>query len=127
MTTWANDELSKIEAVDELRIAPRRGDGTPRRPVPIWVVRHGDDLFVRSFKGHDGRWFRAAQASHQGHISAGGVDQDVILTEEGDPGVNEAIDAAYRAKYGSYGGAYVDPMVASEARGTTLKLTPERG
>jgi len=38
-TTWTSDELSRIEAAPELEIAPRRRDGTLRKPVPIWVVR----------------------------------------------------------------------------------------
>ncbi|MET8168505.1 DUF2255 family protein [Streptomyces sp. NPDC005329] len=122
MATWTNDELNRIEHADELEIAPLRGDGTPRRPVPIWVVREGDHLYVRSFRGSDGSWWRAARASHAGHIRAGGVDKDVTFIEEADAGVNARIDGAYRTKYGRYGGSYVNPMVAS--RDTTLKLVP---
>ncbi|MFN2107909.1 MAG: DUF2255 family protein [Candidatus Promineifilaceae bacterium] len=33
---------------EELRIASLRSDGTLRKPVIIWVVRVGDDLYVRS-------------------------------------------------------------------------------
>jgi hypothetical protein len=36
------------------------------------------------------------------------------------------IDQAYRAKYGSYGRAYVEPMTADKAAATTLLLTPAR-
>jgi hypothetical protein len=39
-----------------------------------------------------------------------------------DPEVNDRIDTAYPTKYGHFGGAYVDPVVA--ARPTTLKLVP---
>ncbi|MEU6646844.1 DUF2255 family protein [Saccharomonospora sp. NPDC046836] len=46
MTSWADDELTRITGADELTIQPRRGDGTPHRPVPIWVVRDGEDLYV---------------------------------------------------------------------------------
>ncbi|MGW1675011.1 DUF2255 family protein [Streptomyces sp. NPDC002324] len=122
MTTWTNDELTRIGHAEELRMAPSRGDGTPRTPVPIWVVRDGDDLYVRSFRGSAGAWYRAARASHEGRIRSGGVDKDVTLVEVTDPGVNDRIDAAYRTKYGRYGASYVDPMVAS--RDTTLKLVP---
>ncbi len=51
MTTWTNDELTKIGTAEELQIAARRGDGTLRNPVTIWVVRLGDDLYIRSVKG----------------------------------------------------------------------------
>ena len=43
---------------------------------------------------------------------------------ETDPAVNDQIDAAYRAKYERYSATYVDPMLAPEARATTLKLIP---
>ncbi|GAA0921916.1 DUF2255 family protein [Nonomuraea longicatena] len=123
-TTWTTDELTRIQGADELQIAARGDDGALRDPVTIWVVRDGDDLFVRSFRGSGGRWFRAASASHAGHVQAGGVDKDVTFSEENDRGVNERVDAAYRAKYGRYDAAYVDPMVGPEARATTLRLVP---
>ncbi|MER5436747.1 DUF2255 family protein [Streptomyces sp. NPDC002588] len=122
MATWTNDELTRIEHAEELRMAPSRSDGTSRTPVPIWVVRDGDDLYVRSFRGSVGAWYRAARASHEGHIRSGGVDKDVTLVEVTDPDVNDRIDTAYRTKYGRYGASYINPMVAS--RDTTLKLTP---
>jgi hypothetical protein len=124
MTTWTTDELAAIAAADELEIAPLRPDGTQRPPVTIWVVRDGDDLYVRSYRGRDSGWFRGTQASHEGRIRAGGVDRDVTFVDEADPGVNDQIDAAYRAKYRRFGASYVDPMVADGARAATLKLAP---
>lgn len=123
MTTWTNEELDKIGNAEELEIAPRQRDGVLRKPLPIWVVRVGDNLYVRSYRGRAGAWFRAAQDTHQGHIRAGGVEKDVIFSEETDPTINDRIDAAYRAKYGRYP-QYVAPMVTPEVRATTLKLMP---
>lgn len=123
MTTWTNDELARIEAAEELEIAPQRKDGSLRKPVPIWVVRVGDDLYVRSYRGGSGAWFRAAQASRAGHIRAGGVRKDVAFVEETSTGVNDQVDAAYRAKYGRYP-QYVSPMLTPAVRATTLKLVP---
>jgi hypothetical protein len=117
---WTTDELDRIGDADELRIAPRHKDGTLRRAVPIWVVRVGDELYVRSWRGDGGRWYRAALASGEGHVSAGGVSKDVALLAAGDE-VNDAVDAAFRQKYGRYTG-YVEPMVAPQARATTLRL-----
>jgi hypothetical protein len=119
---WTTDELDLIGEVDELRIAPRRGDGTLSRAVPIWAVRVGDELYVRSWRGGDGRWYRAAQGSREGHASAGGVSKDVALLAA-DHQVNDAVDAAFREKYGRYRG-YVGPRVAPQARATTLRLVP---
>ena len=123
MSVWTNDELNKIGTAEELQIAPQKRDGTLRKPVTIWVVRVGDDLYVRSYRGRGGSWFRAAQANRQGHIRAGGIEKDVTFVDETDSGINDQIDAAYRAKYGRYP-QYVAPMVTTEVRSTTLKLVP---
>jgi hypothetical protein len=123
METWTSDELNKIGKEEELDITTLQRDGTPRSPVIIWVVRLGDDLYIRSAKGHEGAWFRAAQARPEGHIRAGGVDKDVTLVVESDPDINDKIDTAYRTKYGRYP-QYVAPMITAEVRSTTFKLVP---
>jgi hypothetical protein len=78
---WTADELARIEGATELRLASRRSDGTPRPFVTIWVVRAGDDVYVRSAYGHANAWFRRAQASGEGQIRAGGVERDVVFEE----------------------------------------------
>jgi hypothetical protein len=44
VSTWTSDELDRIGWAEELEIASLRRDGTLRKPVTIWVARHGDDL-----------------------------------------------------------------------------------
>jgi hypothetical protein len=124
MTTWTTVELDKIGAAEELELSSLGGDGTLGKRVTIWVVRIGDDLYVRSWKGLNGAWFRATHVRHEGHIEAGGVDKDVTFVAQADDGLNDQIDAAYRTKYRRYGGRYVDPMVAAAARAATIKLVP---
>jgi len=121
MAAWTSDQLNRIGNAEELQIASLRGDGTLRKPVTIWVVRVGDELYVRSYRGERGAWYRGALERHAGHVQAGGVDTDVTFVEESDPGVNDRIDAAYRAKYGRYP-QYVAPMLTAEVRATTIKL-----
>ena len=122
MAGWTNDELSKIGAAEELEIATFRSDGTLRRPVTIWVVRVGDDLYVRSVNGRSATWFRGALDRHEAHIQAGGVDKGVLLVETDD--LNDEIDAAYRAKYRRYAASIVNTTLTPQARAATLKLTP---
>ena len=124
MPAWTRDELTKIAAAEELELASVRRDDALGNPVTIWVVRVADDLYVRSWKGDAGAWFRATQVRHTGHIEAGGVGKDVTFVAETDNDVNDRIDAAYRTKYRRHGGRYVDPMVAPTARATTIKLVP---
>jgi hypothetical protein len=123
MTTWTSDELNKIGTAEELEIAPRRRDSTLRKAVTIWVVRVGDDLYIRSAYGRNSAWFRGTQVRHEGHIRAGGVEKGVTFVVETDPGLNDQIDAAYRTKYQRYP-QYVAPMVTAAVRSTTLKLVP---
>jgi hypothetical protein len=122
MGAWTSDELAKIGNAEELEIAVRRRDDSLRKPVTIWVVRHGDDLYVRSWRGPTGRWFRSAQQTHEGHIRAGGVDMDVAFEDAANT-VNDAVDVAYHTKYRHYA-TYVPPMISPDARATTLRLVP---
>jgi len=121
-TVWTNDELTKIGAADELELAPLRRDGTLRNPITIWVVRQGDDLYVRSVNGRTAAWFRAAQVRHDARIDAAGVGKDVRLVETDD--LNDAIDTAYRAKYHRYAASIVNTTLTPQARAATLKLVP---
>ncbi len=123
MSSWTKDELERIGAAEELQLASVRRDGVLRRPVTIWVVRVGDALYVRSYRGRDSAWYRGVQVRHEGRIEAGGVEKDVVFVEERDPAINAQVDAAYRAKYRRYP-QYVAPLLTDDARVTTLKLAP---
>ena len=123
MTTWTSNELNKIGTAEELEISSLRRDGTLRNRVTIWVVRLGDDLYVRCVNGREGAWFRGTLVRHEGRVWAGGVEKNVDFVEESDPGVNEKIDASYLTKYRRYP-QYVAPMVTPKVRAATIKLVP---
>ena len=124
MTTWMSDELKKIGTAEELKIASLRRDDTLRKPVTIWVVHVGDDLYVRSVNGRTSTWFRGVQTRYEGQIRAGGVVKDVTFVDEPDPNINEQIDAAYRTKYRRYAASIVNTTLTPEARAATIKLVP---
>ena len=126
MDRWTSNELDKIGTAEELEIAPLRSDGTMRKPTTIWVVRVGNDLYVRSAYGSSSGWFRGAQVRHEGRIRAGGVEKDVTFVDA-DPGLNNQIDEAYRKKYRQYAATYVEPMVSAQVRATTIRLLPSVG
>ncbi len=123
--TWTNDELTRIGNAEELQVASLRRDGTRRKPVTIWVVRVGDELYVRSVNGRDSAWFRGVLVRFAGRIWAGGVEKDVTYVEEADPELNEQIDAAYRTKYRRYAASIIDSILSPAARSATLRLVPE--
>ena len=118
---WTRNELDTIDAAQELTLASVRSDGTLRRPVTMWVIRAGGDLYVRSVNGRGAAWFRGAQTRHQARIHAGGIEKDVSLVET-DAG-SAQIDTAYETKYARYP-TIVPSIVTPKARAATLKLVP---
>ena len=77
MSEWISEQLDKIGAADELEIAALRPDGSLRPYTTIWVVRVGDDLYVRSYRGRGGAWFRSVLSRPEGRVRAAGVERDV--------------------------------------------------
>ena len=77
MSTWTAEDLDRIGAAKELDIATERSDGTLRSYLPIWVVRIGDELYVRAYRGRGGSWFRQVQRHPRASIRAGGVERTV--------------------------------------------------
>jgi hypothetical protein len=121
MTTWTEDELTTIGRAEQLQIASTRPDGSLRPYVTIWVVRAGDDLYVRSAYGSTNPWFVRARSSGTGRIRAGGIERDVTFTEAA-PDAHAAIDAAYHAKYDQYGPRIVGTVVGPDAAAVTIRL-----
>ena len=125
MTGWTRNDLERIGAAEELQLATFKKDGTLRQPVVIWMIRIGDDLYVRSWRGREAAWFRHIQRQPEARIVAGGVTKDVTLVDaSSDEVLGNEIDAAYQSKYRRYSATYVRPMIAPQARATTLKLVP---
>ncbi len=126
MTAWTDDDLRRIGDAQELEIAPVRRNGELRRATPIWVVRAGDDLYVRAAYGANNGWHGVARTSHQARIRAGGVVTDVTV-EDADQAVLDQVDVAYREKYGGRYAGIVHSITDAEHRATTLRLSPPEG
>ena len=103
---------------DELLVSSAR-----RRPTIVWFAELGGELYIRSVNGRDAAWFRGAVAAHEGRISIGGVEQDVVFEETSEH--DEALDAAYQEKYGGrYAQRIVDSIKSAAARAATLHVVP---
>jgi hypothetical protein len=123
MTAWTSEEIKKIDSAEELQIASLRKDGSLRSMRIIWVVRVGDELYVRSVNGRTSDWFKGVQTRYEGQIRAGGVKKDVAFVEIPDTDMNDRIDAAYAEKYRHY--ASIIPRINDpKARAATIKLLP---
>jgi hypothetical protein len=123
-TSWTGDELAMIGGAEELGLASLRGDGMLRPYVTMWVVRAGDELYVRSARGPAGGWYVRAVRAGAGRIRGGGLEREVVFAEPAAPDVQAGIDAAYHAKYDRYGPAIVGSVVGETAREVTIRLLP---
>jgi hypothetical protein len=122
-STWTDQELDRIGGAEELQLASERTDGSLRPYVTMWVVRAGDDLYVRSAYGRDNPWYRRAKGSGVGRIRAGGLERDVTFADA-TPGAQTAIDHAYHAKYDRYGPKIVGTVTGHSADAVTIRLVP---
>jgi hypothetical protein len=123
---WSDDQLRRVGDAAELELASRRVDGTLRPSTTMWVVRVGDDLYVRSAGGPDRPWYRRAIARGTGRIRAGGVEADVTFTQAAHD-AHAAIDAAYHAKYDRYGPGPVSHVTGRDASAVTVRLVRRDG
>ncbi|GAA5202698.1 DUF2255 family protein [Microbacterium jejuense] len=124
MAGWDEDDLRRIGAATELRVASRRSDGSLRPYVTIWHVAVGDALYLRSAHGPENGWFRRAVRSGTGRVWSGGVEQDVTF-RLADPALGPEVTSALHAKYDRYGPGPVGAITGVDAARTTLLVTPE--
>jgi hypothetical protein len=123
MTSWSPDQLDRIDAEDELRIASYRADGTLRAYKRIWVVRVGDELYIRSVNGRGADWFRHVATAGGGRIRSAGTELDVVVDDGGDAST-DAVDHAYLTKYARYGERLARTMLRRPVVEATLRLRP---
>ena len=121
MSEWNPAEARAITAPEEVRVAPRRLDGSLRRPRTIWIVGDGDRVFIRSTNGPTADWFRGALVTGAGQIVAGRTAYDVTFTPA-EPADLPSVDTAYR-KYGRYA-SIVEHLLGPGPRAATLHVHP---
>ena len=124
MAVWTEEELNKIGTAEEVQVTSQRRGGSLRNPVTIWVVRLGDDLYVRSVNGRTSAWFRGVLLRLAGQIRVGSLAKDVSFQEEPAADLNDRLDAVYRTKYRRYAANIVNSIISPSARSATIRLVP---
>ena len=119
MTRFDADALSDLQSAKEVRI---RTDKRPDSAVVIWVVVADDTVFVRSFRGASGRWYRDLATGGEAMLEVGRRRLPVRATPERDPAAIELASQAYLGKYRS--SSYAQAMVNPDILATTLRLEP---
>lgn len=121
MTTFDSATVQALAAQDEIDIETTGTGGQPHRTT-IWVVTDGPDVFVRSVRGPQGRWYREASVHADVVVHAGDRRIEARATHATDAESVRRVSDAYRAKYAA--SEHMASMVRDEIHETTMRLEP---
>jgi hypothetical protein len=116
---FSPEQLEEIAQAREVVIETRRGDRV--YTTIIWVVVDEKEVFVRSVRGDEGRWYRRATADPRVALRVGDDRFQFEATPANDPDSIERVSEALRRKYR---GRSLEMMLLPETLGTTLRLDP---
>ena len=114
-------DLALLAGTEEVEIETAQPDGPPHRTI-IWVVVDGDEVFVRSVRGRNARWYREAAANAAVAIHVDGRRLPATAIPATDPDSIERTSAALRVKYERIPG--LRPMLKTDVLDATFRLEP---
>ena len=119
MAKFDADTLRELRDVKELRI---RTEKHPKTAVVIWIVVADDEVFVRSWLGPRGRWYRDLAAGGPAVLEFAGRRIEVNASPVNDADSIARASAKFLRKYEP--SSHAREMVRSEILSTTLWLEP---
>ena len=118
------ETLRLLDETKEVRIETRRDEDAPAHRTTIWVVTVDGDVFVRSVRGENGRWYREVSANPSAALHAGDRRIPVRAVPVTDEPTVGAVSEAHRSKYGRTSPGSTRAMLQPETLPTTLMLEP---
>jgi hypothetical protein len=115
--------LELLDRTKEVDMRTPRRDGS-ESSRPIWVVVVDGDVYVRSYRGARGAWFRRALADGRATIAVHDTTVPVGVEPDDDEEVNGRVSEAFQAKYGEGSPESTATMIDAERSATTLRLVP---
>jgi hypothetical protein len=119
MTNFDADTLRALRDLQEVVI---RTEKHPKSAVVIWVAVADDEVFVRSWRGTKGRWYRDLAAGGPATLEFAGRRLAVQAIPASDPAAVAQANREYLRKYQP--STHAQEMVRSEVLPTTLRLEP---
>jgi hypothetical protein len=119
MTNFDADTLRELRDVQEVAI---RTEKHPKSAVVIWVVVANDEVFVRSWRGAKGRWYRDLAAGGPATLEFAGRRLAVRALPASDQAAVAGASREFLRKYQR--STHAQEMVRSETLPTTLRLEP---
>jgi hypothetical protein len=119
MRKFDADTLRELRDLRELRI---RTGKHPKTAVVIWIVVANDEVFVRSWLGNNGRWYRDLAAGGPATVEFARRRLEVHAFPAGDAASVALASTEFVRKYKP--STHAREMVRSEILPTTLRLEP---
>ena len=119
--SFSSDDLARIGGAEEIEIETQAPDAPVHRTI-IWVVVDGDEVFVRSVRGRNARWYREAAANAAVAIHVDGRRLPATAIPATDPDSIERTSAALRVKYERIPG--LRSMLKPDVLDATFRLEP---
>jgi hypothetical protein len=119
MANFDADTLRELREVQEVRI---RTEKHPNSAVVIWVVVDDDEVFVRSWRGAKGRWYRDLAAGGPAILEFAGRRLAVQAIPAADQAAVARTSREFLRKYQR--SSHAQEMVRPETLPTTLRLEP---
>lgn len=119
MTNFDAETMRELRDVPEVAI---RTEKHPKSAVTIWVVVAGDEVFVRSWRGAAGRWYRDLAAGGPATLEYAGRRLAVQASPAGDQDAVARASREFLRKYQQ--NSHAQEMVRAETLPTTLRLEP---
>jgi hypothetical protein len=119
MANFDAQTLGELRDVQEVRI---RTEKHPKSAVVIWVVLADDEVFVRSWLGAKGRWYRDLAAGGPVTLEFAGRRLAVQASPARDQDAVTRASREFLRKY--HRSSHAQEMVRSDTWPTTLRLEP---
>src|SRR6266487_3545854 len=113
--------LNQLTNTEEIENETRSATGRTHRTI-IWVVVDDNNVYVRSVRGRNGRWYQEITANPDAAIHVDGQRLVVYAVPVTDEALIARVSNSYLRKY--RGSPFVNSIVREEALPTTLRLEP---
>jgi hypothetical protein len=119
MTNFDPETMRELRDVREVAI---RTEKHPKSAVTIWVVVADGEVFVRSWRGAEGRWYRDLAGGGPAALEYAGRRLPVQASPAGDQAAVARASREFLRKYQRNN--HAQEMVCPETLPTTLRLEP---
>jgi hypothetical protein len=111
-----------LDAAEEIDLETRRAPDAPVHRTTVWPAVEDGEVYVRSLRGENGRWYREISANPDAAVIVDGESIPVRAEHAPDDESVERASAGLRRKYAD--SPSLDSMLTDDNLRTTLRLVP---